>query len=32
MVGYKDVSDIAKKSVEVAQKKEQYLAHGVFYP
>ena len=32
MVGYKDSSDIAKKSTKVAQKKEQQLAHGEFYP
>ena len=33
MVGYKDTSfDVAKKSAEVAQKKEQKLAHGKFYP
>ena len=32
MVGYKDTSDIAKKAAEVAQKKEQKLAHGEFYP
>ena len=32
MVGYKDTSDVAKKAVEVAQRKEQKLAHGEFYP
>ena len=32
MVGYKDTSDVAKKAAEVAQKKEQYLVHGLFYP
>ena len=31
-VGYLDTSDIAKKAVEVAQQKEQYLNHGEFYP
>ena len=32
MVGYRDISDLAKKAAEVAQKKEQQLAHGKFYP
>ena len=32
MVGYKDTSDVAEKATEVAQKKEQELTHGVFYP
>ena len=31
MVGYRKTSDIAKKAAEVAQKKEQKLAHGWFY-
>ena len=32
MVGYKEISDIAKKAAAVAQKKEQWLAHVEFYP
>ena len=32
MVGYKDTFDVAKNAAEVAQNKEQYLAHGEFYP
>ena len=32
MVGYKDTSNVAKKTADVAQKKEQYLTHGEFYP
>ena len=32
MVGYKDKPDVAKKAAEVAQKKEQKLAHGEFSP
>ena len=32
MVGYKDTSDVVKKAAEVAQKKEQKLVHGEFYP
>ena len=32
MVGYRDTSDVAKKAAEVAQKKEQQLVHGEFYP
>ena len=32
MVGNKDTSDVAKKAAEVAQKKEQKLSHGEFYP
>ena len=32
MVGNKDTSDVAKKAAEVAQKKEQKLAHGEFSP
>ena len=32
MIGYKGISDKAKKAAEVAQKKEQQLAHGEFYP
>ena len=32
MVGYKGTFDVAKKAAEVAQNKEQYLAHGEFYP
>ena len=31
-VGYKDTLDVAKKAAEVAQKKEQQLVHGEFYP
>ena len=31
MVGYRDTSDVAKKAAEIAQKKEQWLAHGEFY-
>ena len=31
-VGYWDTSDVAKKAAEVSQIKEQYLAHGEFYP
>ena len=31
MIGYKDTSDIAKKLVEVEQKKEQPLTHGELY-
>ena len=31
MIGYKDTSDVAKKTAEVAQKKEQELAYGEFY-
>ena len=29
MVGYKDISDVAKKAAEVAQKKEQQMAQWV---
>ena len=33
MVGcYRDTFDVAKKASKVAQKKEQKLAHGEFYP
>ena len=32
MVGYKDTSDVARKAAEVAQKKEQWLAHCEFNP
>ena len=32
MVGYNDTFNVAKKATEVAQKKEQKLAHGEFYP
>ena len=32
MVGYRNTSDVAKKAAEVAQKKEQYVTHGEFYP
>ena len=32
MVGYKDSSDVTKKSTKVAQKKEQQLVHDEFYP
>ena len=32
MVGYKDTSDVAKKATEVAEKNEQQLANGEFYP
>ena len=32
MVDYKDTSNVAKKAAEVAQKKEQQLAHGELYP
>ena len=32
MVGYRNTSDVAKKTAEVAQKKEQQLAHGDIYP
>ena len=32
MVGYKDTPDVAEKTAEDAQKKEQQLAHGEFYP
>ena len=32
MVGYRNTSDVAKKAAEVAQIKEQQLAHGEFYP
>ena len=32
MIGYKDTQDVAKTAAEVAQKKEQQLAHGEFYP
>ena len=32
MVGYRDTSDVVKKTAKVAQKKEQKLAHGEFYP
>ena len=32
MVGYRDTSDVPKKAVGVAQKKEQYLEHDEFYP
>ena len=32
MVGYRNTSNVAKKAAEVAQKKEQYLAHREFYP
>ena len=33
MVGcYRDTFDVAKKASKVAQKKEQQLAHGEFYP
>ena len=28
----KDKRDVAKKTAEVAQRKEQQLAHGEFYP
>ena len=31
MVGYRNTSDVAKTAAEVAQKKEQQLAHGEFY-
>ena len=31
-VGYLDNSGVAKKAAEVAQKKEQQLAQGKFYP
>ena len=30
MVGYRNNSDVAKKAAEVAQKKEEQLAHGEF--
>ena len=32
MVGYKDTPNKAKKATEVAQKKENWPAHGEFYP
>ena len=32
MVGYKNTSNRAKKFAEVAQKKEQQLTDGEFYP
>ena len=32
MVDYKDRTNVAKKTADVAQKKEQLLAHGEFYP
>ena len=32
MVGYRDTSGIAKKATEVAQEKEQEVAHGELYP
>ena len=32
MVYYKDTSNVAKKAAELAQKKEQQLAHGESYP
>ena len=32
MVCYKDTANVAKKAAELAQKKEQQLAHGEFYP
>ena len=32
MVGYRNTSDEAKKAAQVAQKREQQLAHGEFYP
>ena len=31
MFCYRDTSDVAEKAAEVAQKKEQWLAHGEFY-
>ena len=31
MIGYKDTSDVANNASEIAQKKEQQLAHGEFY-
>ena len=32
IVRYRDTSYVAKKAAKVAQKKEQYLARGEFYP
>ena len=32
MVGYNDTTNVAKKADEVAQKAEQQLGHGEFYP
>ena len=31
-VGYKHTFDVAEKAAEVAQKKQQWLAHDKFYP
>ena len=32
LLTYYDTSGVGQKAVEVAQKKEQKLAHGEFYP